>query len=31
MEFQGIYEEQVLGRVRDVMRLQLRKYSYLFV
>ena len=31
MEFQGIYEEQVLGRVKDVMRLQLRKYSYLFV
>lgn len=30
-EFRGIYEERVLERVRDVMRLQIRKYSCLFV
>lgn len=29
-EFEGIYEEGVLNRVREVMRMQMRKYSYLF-
>lgn len=29
-EFTGIYETPVLERVRETMRLQIRKYSYLF-
>ena len=29
-EFQGIYDVAVLERVREVMRIQMRKYSYLF-
>lgn len=29
-EFQEIYEERILNRVYDVMRRQMRKYSYLF-
>lgn len=29
-KMQGIYEEKVLKRVQEVMRMQIRKYSYLF-
>jgi F0F1-type ATP synthase membrane subunit a len=29
--FQEIYKEQVLERVREVMRMQMRKYEYLFL
>ncbi len=29
-EFEGIYEEAVLRRVRQVMQMQIRKYAYLF-
>lgn len=29
-EFQGIYEDQILSRVCEVMREQIRKYEYLF-
>lgn len=28
-EFRGIYEERILDRVREVMRVQMRKYQYL--
>ncbi len=30
MEFKGIYEEAELKRVQEVMRMQIRKYAYLF-
>ena len=30
-EFQSIYEKPVLERVRESLRMQMRKYSYLFV
>lgn len=29
-EFDGIYEDQILERVRETMRYQIRKYAYLF-
>lgn len=29
-EFAGIYDEKILERVRQVMRMQMRKYKYLF-
>jgi hypothetical protein len=29
-EFVGIYEEAILDRVREVMRIQMRKYAYFF-
>ncbi len=29
-EFQGIYEDEILYRIRETMRIQMRKYSYLF-
>lgn len=29
-EFDGIYEDEILERVRQVMRIQMRKYEYLF-
>ena len=29
-EFEGIYEERILNRVREIMRQQIRKYAYLF-
>lgn len=29
-EFRGVYEERILERVRTVMRMQMRKYGYLF-
>lgn len=29
-EFHGIYQEEILNRVRETMRRQIRKYSYLF-
>lgn len=29
-EFQGIYQDKILERVRNVMRMQMRKYAYLF-
>jgi len=29
-EFWGIYEDAVLERVKEVMRMQIRKYAYLF-
>ena len=29
-EFEGVYQEEILKRVRDLMRLQMRKYAYLF-
>lgn len=30
VEFKGIYEEKILERIYEVMRLQLRKYAYLW-
>lgn len=30
-EFVGIYETSILERVRETMRCQIQKYSYLFV
>lgn len=30
-EFQGIYEPGILQRIEDVMRMQIRKYAYMFV
>lgn len=29
-EFTGIYEKEILDRVREIVRIQMRKYSYLF-
>lgn len=29
-EFKGIYEDAVLYRVQETMRIQMRKYAYLF-
>lgn len=29
-EFKGIYEDEVIYRIQEIMRIQMRKYSYLF-
>lgn len=29
-EFRGIYEERILRRVEDTIRMQMRRYSYMF-
>lgn len=29
-EFQGVYEDRILIRVQESIRMQMRKYAYLF-